>query len=319
MQFIKPSFEILPQDKGLDGIYRQIEIAGRTCYKSNDKASNNSAEAFTQRMVDSGHGAMCEHGTIYLFLPFVNGNEHYHLAQKYEGNKYSYVKVRNGHFCFNDNGYYVTTNYRVLVENNWLDDLKYLSEPKDYHEKRVTVRFHMDRIGSQSCTRHRPMSFAQESTRYVNYSKDRFGNEINISIPTWTNEKEVQDSFDNKMVMLDIYYNFLNDNYGIKQDDVDNNIINPIFYWLAANEFSEWCYMKLVECGLRAEQARAVLPVGIDSEIIITGSIRDWKHFFNLRHFGTTGKPHPDIQEIATGLYNEFIKLGYIKENEGTK
>ena len=74
--------------------------------------------------------------------------------------------------------------------------------------------------------------------------------------------------------------------------------------------------MKLIKCGLRAEQARVILPVGIDSEIIITGSVSDWKHFFDLRHFGTTGKPHPDIQEIATGLYNEFIKIGYITEKE---
>ena len=315
MQFIKPSFEILPQGEGLSGIYKQIEIAGRTCYKSADKATENSAEVFTKRMVESSHTAMCEHGTIYLFLPFDIEHINHRIAQKYADNKYSYTKIRNEHFYLNDNGYYVTTNYRVLVENNWLDDLKYLSEPKEFHEKRVTVRFHMDRIGTQSCTRHRPMSFAQESTRYVNYSKDKFGNEINISIPTWTNEKEVQDSYDNKMVMLDVYYNFLNDNYGIKQEDVDN-ITNPIFYWLASNEFSEWCYMKLIECGLRAEQARAILPVGIDSEIIITGSVKDWKHFFNLRYFGTTGKPHPDIQEIATGLYNEFIKLGYITEKE---
>lgn len=315
MQFIKPSFEILPQSNGLDGIYRQIEIAGRTCYKSNDKASENSAEAFTQRMVDSQHTAMCEHGTIYLFLPFDIEHINHRIAQKYVDNKYSFTKIRNEDFYLNDNGYYVTTNYRVLIENNWLDDLKYLSEPKEFHEKRVTVRFHMDRIGTQSCTRHRPMSFAQESTRYVNYSKDRFGNELNISIPTWTNEKEIEDSYTNKSMMLDIYYDFLNEKYN-ESSIQSRNPIEAVFYWLAANEFSEWCYMKLIKCGLKAEQARGILPVGIDSEIIITGSVSDWKHFFDLRHFGTTGKPHPDIQEIATGLYNEFIKIGYITEKE---
>lgn len=315
MQFIKPNFEILPQGEGLNGIYRQIEIAGRTCYKSADKATENSSEVFTQRMVESSHTAMCEHATIYLFIPFVAGNELYYVAEKYRNNKFSYIKIRNKHFCLDKNGYYITTNYRVLVENDWLDDLKYMTEPKEYHEKRITVRFHMDRIGTQSCTRHRPMSFAQESTRYVNYSKDKFGSEINISIPTWTNEKEIQESYENKDYMLDVYYNFLNEKYN-ETSPQGRNPINTIFYWLAANEFAEWSYMKLVECGLRAEQARCVLPVGVDSEIIITGSIKDWTHFFNLRHFGTTGKPHPDIQEIATGLYNEFIKLGYIKEKE---
>lgn len=72
MQFIKPSFEILPQENTLEGIYKQIEIAGRTCYKSADKITNNSSEAFTKRMVDSGHGSQCEHGTVYLYVEYIS-------------------------------------------------------------------------------------------------------------------------------------------------------------------------------------------------------------------------------------------------------
>lgn len=319
MQFIKPSFEILPQENTLEGIYKQIEIAGRTCYKSADKITNNSSEAFTKRMVDSGHGSQCEHGTVYLYVEYTSPikDKNYltsiDLVSRYKKNKYSHVITKS------EDNYkteaYITTNYRVLVENGWLNDLKYLCEPKEEHEKRITVRFHMDRIGTQSCVRHRTMSFGQESTRYVNYAKDKFGNEINISIPTWTNEDEIKEAYNNKPFMLDVYYNFLNERYNEKTPQ-GRCPIEAIFYWLAANEFIEWCYMKLIDCGFRAEQARAILPCDIDSEIVITGSISDWKHFFDLRHFGTTGKPHPDIKEIATALYNEFIELGYIQNKD---
>jgi thymidylate synthase (FAD) len=322
MQFIKPNFEILYQSEGLEGIYKQIEIAGRTCYKSADKATENSAETFTQRMIDSGHGAMLEHGTIYLYTEYtsptkdINYLQSRNLEVRYLKNKYSKVIIES-----KDNykkEVYITTNYRVLVENDWLKDLQYMVEPMEHHEKRITVRFHMDRIGTQSCVRHRTMSFGQESTRYVNYAKDKFGNEINISIPEWTDETNVISAYNNKPYLFEIFCNFLNEKYDAKlDDDIKTNFINkPIFYWLAANEFAEWSYMKLIECGLRAEQARCILPVGIDSEIVITGSISDWNHFFDLRHFGTTGKPHPDIQVLATNLYHKFIELEYIEERK---
>ena len=317
MQFIKPNFEVLLQDNTLEGVYKQIEIAGRTCYKSTEKISENSAEKFVQRMIDSNHGGMLEHGTIYLHIQYgspikdINYFKSVELHARYLKNKYSTVK----RILSEDNkiNIYVTTNYRVLVENGWLNDLKYMCEPTEHHEKRVTIRFHMDRIGTQSCTRHRTMSFAQESTRFVNYNKDKFGNEINISIPSWTNEEEINNAYDKKYFMLDVYYKFLNEKYNERVPQ-DRYPIEAIYYWIAANEFAEWCYMKLIGCGLNAEQARAVLPCDIDSEIIITASINDWKHFFNLRYFGTTGKPHPDIKEIATGLYNKFLELKYITE-----
>lgn len=316
MKFIKPYFEILPQGEGLDGVYKQIEIAGRTCYKSTDRISENSAEAFTQRMIDSKHGAMCEHGTVYLKIDkYSNDGEGPLIKQgiinEYKHNEYSYVKETN-------TAGYITTNYRVLIENKWLDDLKYMVKPTRYHEKRVTVRFHMDRIGTQSCVRHRTMSFGQESTRFVNYSKDRFGKEVNFSIPSWTNEEDINEAYKNKQMILDVYHNFLYDKFNSDEnkEDIKFEIYHPLFYWLAVNEFTEWSYMKLIECGMKAEQARVVLPGGIDSEIVITGSIRAWKAFFDLRHFGTTGTPHPDIKALASGLYEEFINKGFIERKE---
>lgn len=165
MKLIKPSFEIWEQKPALEGVYKQIERAGRVCYKSEDKITKNSANEFVDRMVDSGHHAMLEHGTVYLEIPYGemldNGDfENESLLQRYIDNPYS--SVTNNEV---DDNWYITTNYRVLIENKWLDDLKYQCEPTEYHKKRVTVKFVCDRGVSHEFVRHRVMSFAQESSR----------------------------------------------------------------------------------------------------------------------------------------------------------
>lgn len=165
MKLIKPSFEIWNQPAGLEGVYKQIERVGRVCYKSEDKITEDSAKPFVERMTKSGHGAMLEHGTVYMFIPIGCDKHDYHVAQKYHNNKYSKVIIRNEHFLLNKNGYYITTNLRVLVENEWMDDLKYICDLTEFHEKRITVHFVCDRGVSHEFVRHRVMSFAQESTR----------------------------------------------------------------------------------------------------------------------------------------------------------
>ena len=142
MKLIKPYFEIIEQESGLEGIYKQIELAGRTCYKSEDKITPDSAKGFVDRMIKSGHGAMLEHGTVYLkadsefYNPFIQPEdgeeEEYNDLFKYGDNNYSVCHEQRS---VNGNTIYVTTNLRVLVENNWLDDLQYLCEPTEFHEK----------------------------------------------------------------------------------------------------------------------------------------------------------------------------------------
>ena len=146
MKLIKPSFTIIEQGSGIEGVYKQIEMAGRTCYKSEDKITETSAKEFVDRMIKSGHGAMLEHGTIYLFANWYE-NEGGSPIGKYKNNKYS-------RYTWNDNGAYVTTNLRVLVENGWMDDLKYLSMPTEYHARRITVKFVCDRGVTHEFVRH---------------------------------------------------------------------------------------------------------------------------------------------------------------------
>ena len=302
MKLIKPSFTIIEQSSGIEGVYKQIEMAGRTCYKSEDKITETSAKEFVDRMIKSGHGAMLEHGTIYLFAEWYENDGGSPLG-KYKNNKYS-------RYTWNDNGAYVTTNLRVLVENGWMDDLKYLSIPTEYHARRVTVKFVCDRGVTHEFVRHRVFSFAQESTRYCNYSKDKFGSEITCILPPWIDANDpnlntghgyCEDEWGN---LLTEYY------YKVTDKGVENGFtINSTRTYLVALEHSEKLYFSLLTSGWKAQEARAVLPTAVKAELVMTGFVDDWKHFFHLR---TAAGAHPQARELAQPLQDEFVKRNYI-------
>ena len=271
MKLIKPSFEVWEQSSGLEGIYNQIERAGRVCYKSEDKITEDSAKSFVDRMVKSGHGAMLEHGTVYLYCKVIDNNP----LEDYFHNPYSKaVWIGGGGYA----DVYVTTNFRVLVEHNRLEDLQYLCEPTEFHAKRITVRFVCDRGISHEFVRHRVFSFAQESTRYCNYSKDKFNNEITFIEPCWPTTEPMRDGFSEFKTSL---------------AEAENH------------------YLFLIENGWKPQQARAVLPNALKTELVMTGFVSDWKHFFELR---CATNAHPQARELAIPLREEFIKRGYINE-----
>lgn len=299
MRLIKPSFEILEQQPGIDGIYKMIELAGRTCYRSEDKITPDSAAAFVDRMIKSGHGAMLEHGTVYLEVPCYESNFTDDIVERYITNKYSIVRDKYGIttsiFQF-DSTAYITTNLRVLVENGWTDDLKYICEPTEYHEKRVTVRFICDRGVSHEFVRHRVFSFAQESTRYCNYSKDKFGNELTFIIPCWLEDYNYKDNTYNQLFIDSL--RFAEAHYLDLLKKWDDKI--PDRRYKTGFRNNPWT----------PQQARAVLPNSLKTELVMTGFVSDWKHFFKLRDAGSA---HPQAQELAKPLHGEFIKRGYIE------
>lgn len=294
MKLIKPSFEIWKQPAGLEGVYKQIERVGRVCYKSEDKITGDSAKPFVDRMIKSGHGAMLEHGTVYLKV--FNVIENSELIDKYKSNKYSVVKEGTEVYnCHGDILYgsckCITTNYRALVENGWLDDLKYICEPTEYHEKRITVHFVCDRGVSHEFVRHRVMSFAQESTRYCNYSKDKFGNELTFIQPCWLDDERLK-------------------LYGPYHTVIRDKSLESIF--IASLNNAEKDYIDLIDLGWKPQEARAVLPNSLKTELVVTGFVSDWNYFFDLRARGTTGAPHPQAKELAEPLMKEFIARKYI-------
>lgn len=301
MKLIKPSFEIWEQPSGLEGVYKQIERAGRICYKSEDKITEDSAKSFVDRMIKSGHGAMLEHGTVYLYNP--GDKQMLDMIKRYSENPYSRLKVVKADSTGAIIGpVWITTNYRVIVENNWEKDLIYYSpNPVPLHPKRITVHFVCDRGVSHEFVRHRVMSFAQESTRYCNYSKDKFGNECTFIYPNWFN-KYFEDNYSN---------------LNIRDWQTGLDIACAETNWIYAMLYAEKAYFSSISNGMKPQQARTVLPNSLKTELVMTGFVSDWKHFFKLRvERLAKGKPHPQASELATPLYEEFVARGYIDSLE---
>jgi len=277
MKLIKPSVEILEQQSGIQGIYDMIELCGKTSYKSPIKGGK-VAEDFVSARVNEGHYAVLEFGTVYLMYPSEN-----HIV-KYDENPYSRIHLMdNGDFA-------VTTNMRVLVENGWTTDLQYICEPTEYHEKRYTARF-ITNIGvTREMCRHRTFSFCEQSTRYCNYNSGKFGGQVTYVIPAWAqslHEGEEQ-----------VYSPF----------EITPKEAELMQAWYDA----EKRYKAMLKSDSIPQEARSCLPLGTATEICVCGFKDAWDHFFALRYYGITGKPHPDMLNVATMCYNAFKEKGVI-------
>ena len=297
MKLIKPSFEIKEQELGLNGIYKQIEWAGRHCYKSLDKITETSAKEFVDRMIKSGHGATLEHGTVYLKVPNSVVDEGFQFGTNWS------TLCLNPYTRYNSDGeyYYYTTNYRVIIEHDLQGVLKYLCEPTEYHEKRICVKFVCDRGILAEFTRHRTFSFSAESTRYCNYSKDKFGNEVTFIIPCWMDISEGSIELGNYDKTSARYKDGI-----VRQIDTIPPYTGVDFIRNLCESESD--YLLMLNRGWTPQQARAVLPNALKTELVMTGFISDWSHFFKLR---CDSAAHPQARELAIPLKEEFIKRGY--------
>lgn len=304
MRINNPSFEIWDQEPGLDGIYRQIERVGRVCYKSEDHQTADSARPFVERMIKNEHYAMLEHGSVFLTISLegddkLSAEEREQKANNYISNRFSRVVIAGGKA-------FVSTNLRVLAENGWLDDLAFLTEPTDHHERRVTVHFTTQIAITREFNRHRADSMAEQSTRYCNYSKAKFGNEITVNLPTWVKQQMMDSNWARQIsggTLTISGHDFLELGRKVvdgSATDLDN--------WVFANLATEKSYMNLIAAGRKPQEARVVLPLDTNTELVHTAFISDWKHFFDLRALGTTGAPHPDAKALAMPLYEEFQK-----------
>lgn len=197
MKIIKAGFHILSPVDGAE-ILKSIEQAGRVCYKSEDKITDDSAEKFVAGIIKRGHEAVLEHQSI-------------------------------------------------------------------------TVKFIVDRGVSHEIVRHRLAAYCQESTRYCNYSKDGFGNEITVIEPCFWDKNSPQ-----------------------------------MKAWEAAMDEAQTYYLALIEMGATPQEARSVLPNSLKTEVVMTANLREWRHFFKLR---TAPAAHPQMREVAIALLAEFQRL----------
>lgn len=290
MKLIESSVQIIEEKDP----YKMIELAGRTCYHSLDKITEDSSKEFVDRMIKLGHGAMLEHGTIYLTIDGEDPN-----LSKIQSNPHTKVNLVPYEILTEDNytiSYkaYITTNLRVLIENNLKELLCYQVEPTEHHEKRITAKFICDRGVSHEFVRHRVFSFAQESQRYCNYNKDKFNNELTFIKPTWLNIPTGDYTYwDGDWCDID----------NMKIQLPSDNGVADNFLWCLNNAGMQ--YRLLINKGLKPQEARGVLPNATKTELVMTGFESDWEHFFSLR---CSSKAHPDAKKLADELYKLIHK-----------
>lgn len=300
MKLINQSFEVLEQkDFSLVGIKKFIERCGRVSHKSEDRITEDSAETFVERMMKMKHLSTCEFGTVYLYIDYHNPSFG-KIIDKYSSNEYSKCIVFPNEVC-------ISSNYRVLVENNWLDDLKYLCEPTEYHHKRYTVKFICDRGILAEFTRHRKFSFMAESTRYCNYSKNKFNNELTFIKPCWVDENNFPKGIyhtkdDWGSLFCEFYYE------ATEEGKNDGLIVSPERNFIFSLQTSEQLYFSLLKNGWKPEQARNILPLCLKTELYMCGFAEDWEKFFELR---CSSAAHPQARELAIPLQEKFKELGY--------
>ena len=290
MKLVNPKFEEIDISNPL----LHGEMCTRVCYKSENLVKEGSAKKLLTGIAEAGHTAMLEHIPVYLKLTSWSYSGVVTPLRRIWESPYTKYEVEDDYE--HDLGYmYISTNLRVVYENYkelYEAFMEHDGEPFDFNDntlirsiknckfedypdwfhKRITIKFTMDRIGSQSFCRHRVFSFAQESTRWCNYMKDKFGSEISISTPCWLKEED-KEEFEKDMQEIEQYY----------------------FKWLNK--------------GYKGEEARYFLPFGLKTEIVMTGFVDAWEHFFSLR---VDGHAHSQARELAIPLYEYFKEKKYI-------
>ena len=282
MKFINPGFEELKYDNPL----LLGERCTRVCYKSEDKITDGSAKKLLNGVISSGHTAMIEHISVYMKI----AEDLFNDIVDPENPIIKIVFSPYTKYIIYDGELFISTNLRVIydadktmvneyIENNGerftftcgLHNCKFTDYPDSFY-RRVTILFTMDRIGSQSFCRHRTLSFAQESTRWCNYVREKFGSEISIITPCWLKDEDA-DEYEQDMKVVEKLY----------------------FKWL--------------EKGYKAEEARAFLPFGLKTEIVMTGFVDAWEHFFELR---SDKHAHSQARELSIPLEEYFRKNKYL-------
>lgn len=321
MIFIKPDVEIWKQGYTIDDMWNHIARCTRVCYQSVKRSEDETEEEFVKRVIlrhepwnsDANHLSMLEHGTVYLkYICRWTGDE---FVEKYDQNEYSEVthyldeSVPKSNDGWAQDVFCITTNLRVLVENNWLDDLEYFCAPTKHHARRVTACFTTNIGVSREFNRHRVNSIAEESTRYCNYNTGNDG-QINIGLPAWLLDDEHLPYIEGHA--FDAVGDYAAGILAQEDDEIVNTWCDMDFY-LCALTFSQWCYNMLIRKGWKPQQAREVLPLATKTQLVHTAFVDDWEHFIALRSDGVSGVPHPNAKIVADKLKSLLRLYDYAK------
>lgn len=307
IKVVNPSVEVWKQDDYfLDSIWKHIARCARVCYQSTPKDNGETNYGFLVRTLFRGndvinksyntkdiikcHLSVCEHATVHLKYPLFMPRAAAQVT-RFIHNQYSRTREHEGYI-------YVTTNMRVLIEYNLIDELEFIDNTPNcpYYIPRTTVCFITDIGASRELNRHRVNSVSEESTRYCAYDKGKFGNGITVAKLPWIPDVDPTDEGH------DYNEGFFNDN-----EVFDNNVIEEQYTdnWTAVDWFfyglqvCDLVYRKTRELGWTAQQAREILPLNTKTQVVHTAFDDDWNHYIDLRSNGVSGAPHPMAKELA--------------------
>lgn len=305
IKVVNPSIKIWNQEGyTLDDIWKHIARCARVCYQSVPKNNGETDYGFLVRTLFRGndvgnqpyntkdiikcHLSVCEHGTVHLKYPLFIARAAAQVT-RFIHNHYSRTREHEGYV-------YVTTNMRVLIEHNWMDELEFIDNTPNcpYYIPRHTVCFITDIGASRELNRHRVNSISEESTRYCAYDKDKFGKGITVAKLPW-----IPDVDANGQCYSTGFYGddeIFDDNY-IQGHYCDG--WTAIDWFLYGLQICDLVYRKTRELGWTAQQAREILPLNTKTQVVHTAFVNDWQHFIDLRSNSVSGVPHPMIKELA--------------------
>ena len=275
MNFVDMSIERIPQED----MMRHIEKCGRVCYKSEAKITPDSAKDFVEMLKNNEHGSVLEHGTVFLRIPYdsdISQEKSLLNIYKYNHNHWSRVVIGG----INDDYAYITTNYRVIADNKWEDDLQYICEPTRLHKKRVTFKFIHDIGIARDSNRHRAHSISEESTRFINYNKRG----ITFTASPFT--ADTCESFDHQRIPM-VFENMW---MGEHEDDIID-----LDVWMFSCATSTYCYNKLINLGWKPQMARRALNLGTKTETYYTAYVDEWREYIRKREKAA----HPDLIKLV--------------------
>lgn len=305
MKLIKPSVEEWHCGYTLPEIWSHIAKCARVCYQSEPRNNNETDEEFVKRVILRNHSfdeiaenrdlqlklhlSVLEHGTVYLKLPKVN-----YVAEFYKAEPHS--KIYIGYIESNKPSVYITTNIRVMVEHGRINDSQYICTPTKYHYLRSSFNIITDIGVARELARHRTHSISEESTRYCNYSKDKFGNELTFVKPEWL---DMYDEDEGREVTRDWNFDIL-DGCSIIAEEEDFDDARDAY--LTSINVAEHCYKELIQNGWTPQQVRQILPLSTKVQTIHTAFNSDWEEFVKLRADACSGSVHPNMKVIANKI-----------------
>lgn len=270
----------------LPEIWSHIAKCARVCYQSEPRNNEETDEEFVKRVILRNHSleeigesrelqlklhlSCLEHGTVYLNIPCEEDT--LTAIRFFENNIYS------KHNCSSNARYHITTNMRVVIENNLMNILHYITKPNVFHCLRTTFNITTDIGVARELARHRTHSISEESTRYCNYSKDKFNNELTFIKPYSLN--------DEKLKLYEDYHIVIRDK-------------SPESIFIANLNNVESDYLDLIKLGWTPQQARQILPLSTKVQTIHTAFESDWAEFISLRADACSGSVHPNMEVIA--------------------